>query len=74
VPDEFSAMAQVVVHRKPGIVIAITAGKDNNAKFHELRVTGRLRTSLAEAGVAPHAPQRVNKTGDFTPAKPTFIL
>jgi hypothetical protein len=36
VPDEFGPMAQVVVHRKPGIVIAITAGKDNNAKFHEL--------------------------------------
>jgi hypothetical protein len=41
-------MAQVVVHRKPGIVIAITAGKDNNAKFHEFRVPGRLRTILAE--------------------------
>ena len=36
VPDEFSPMAQVPVHRKPGVVIAITAGKDNNAKFHEL--------------------------------------
>jgi len=31
-----------VVHRKPGIVIAITAGKDNNAKFHELLSAGEV--------------------------------
>ena len=37
VPDEFRRLAQILVHRKPRIVIAITAGKDNNAKFHELR-------------------------------------
>ena len=35
VPDKFRAMSQVLIDREPGIVIAITAGKDNNSKSHE---------------------------------------
>ena len=58
-PDEFGRLAQVVVDRIPGIVIAIAAGKDNNAKFHELEVLGRLHFSLADAVIIPRTPGRV---------------
>jgi hypothetical protein len=34
VPDEVRLLAEVPIHGEPRIVIAIAAGKNNNAKFH----------------------------------------
>jgi hypothetical protein len=33
-------MAEVAIDGEPRIVVAITAGEDNNAKFHELDCWG----------------------------------
>ena len=42
VPDEFRLLAQVVVDGVPRVVIAIAAGEDNDAKFHELLSAGEV--------------------------------
>ena len=41
-PDELGLMAEIAVHRVPGVVIAIASGKYNYTEFH-YAVTVSLR-------------------------------
>jgi hypothetical protein len=36
VPDKLGRVAEIPVHGVPGIVIAITSGKNNYTEFHEV--------------------------------------
>jgi hypothetical protein len=53
VPDVLRRLAQIVTRRVKRVVVAIAAGKDNNAKFHDfLRGEGNLKFNKPRYGFA----------------------